>query len=128
MLTLARFTDFKMFCFIGNDEMDDSQLASSSCGGPMDGETLADPEDCVTPRPPTRTSRPRDSARKRTERRQNWIANQRKVAKNSGQAFINPDGELVVKPAEMRNPCSCKKDCFLKFGEDQRQAIFQNFW
>ncbi|XP_034250152.1 uncharacterized protein LOC117650682 [Thrips palmi] len=65
--------------------------------------------------------------RKRSRNSFRWKATVRKQLKNLGQPYTSAKGK-AMEGALMRNPCSCKSNCRHKLTEDQRKAIFTQFW
>lgn len=68
-----------------------------------------------------------DGTRKRKRSSITWQRNVQKTKRNSGEEYTTLKGKLV--PAKtLKNPCNCKKKCFEKIDELDRQAIFADFY
>lgn len=70
---------------------------------------------------------PVQNVRKKSLNPSQWVKAKLKEAVNFGLAYVNSSGKNI--PAKkLKNPCSCKKRCYLKVTEDQRQALFEKFY
>ena len=45
-----------------------------------------------------------------------------------GESYTSPFFGVEVQAREQGPPCACKKKCFEKFTQQQREKIFQCFW
>ena len=67
--------------------------------------------------------RPRKRPRKPTL----WKRNAAKSKRAKGESYVQSSGQ-VVDAAKPGPPCTCKKNCFSKFTDEERGKIFSGFW
>ena len=65
--------------------------------------------------------------RKRPRKPELWKRNVAKTKRAKGEAYVSGTGR-VVEAAKPGPPCSCKKQCFSKFTDEERKKIFSCFW
>lgn len=72
---------------------------------------------------------PEKRGKKRKRRSAEWAKRKAKLLRNSGESYKSRTGN-VVKAREMGPLCSnkCKLKCGTKFTEEQRRAIFTEYW
>ncbi|XP_077571339.1 uncharacterized protein LOC144195513 [Stigmatopora nigra] len=67
--------------------------------------------------------------KKRTSHQHDWLRSKRKEARNKGKAYMNtrgiavPEKNLVALPHHL-----CRLKCIEQISEEERRAIFHNFW
>ena len=66
--------------------------------------------------------------RKRKRQLELWEKNITKSKRAKGEAYISPSTGKMVSSSKPGPPCKCKKQCYTKFTDDERQRIFSLFW
>ena len=66
--------------------------------------------------------------RKRLRKPDLWKRNLAKTKRPKGEAYVSQGTGQEVEAAKPGAPCSCKKQCFSKFTEEERKKIFSCFW
>lgn len=69
-----------------------------------------------------------ENVKKRSRNPQNWIANQRKQARQNGQSYINSKGKVIEKKNIKNQICNCKYKCNLNISKEEREIVFQNYY
>jgi hypothetical protein len=66
---------------------------------------------------------------RRKSKPENWMRNQRKYAKNSGQSYVTSNGKCV-EAKQMKGNCgeNCRIKCSSKITEDKRKMSFDHFY
>ena len=66
--------------------------------------------------------------RKRKRQPEMWKKNVAKAKRARGESYTSPSTGKVVESAKPGPPCKCKKLCYTKFTDDERNKIFTCFW
>lgn len=75
----------------------------------------------------TKQSTLKQPGKKRVRQTDEWICNKRKQKSLSGKEYVNKKNKFVAAKI-MKPPCSCKKKCYDKISEIERQSIFNRYW
>lgn len=75
------------------------------------------------------TSNTKQKGKKRVRNEKNWKKCIRKQKRVSGKSYLNARG-VEVKGKTLKPPCkpTCRLKCYQRFSNEQRQAIFSDFW
>ena len=66
--------------------------------------------------------------RKRPRKPELWERNISKSKRAKGEAYLSQTTGRVVEAAKPGPPCSCRRQCFSKFTEEEKTKIFSGFW
>ena len=67
-------------------------------------------------------------ARVRPRHKQKWKKSMAKTKRNLGQEYISVKTGKSVVARTIGRPCSCRKKCFQRVGEENIKEIFSDFW
>nr|CAI5870559.1 unnamed protein product [Callosobruchus analis] len=75
-------------------------------------------------------SRTEKVGKKRIAKPDQWIKNQAKRVRNSGQAYVSSSSKKAAQERKILPPCAdkCRLKCVSKFSESDRLQIFENYW
>lgn len=66
--------------------------------------------------------------RKRPRKPELWKKNIARLKRAKGEAYVSLTTGRQVEAAKPGPPCSCKRKCFSKFTDAEREKIFSGFW
>ena len=64
----------------------------------------------------------------RRRRKPTWKKNVVKVKRNLGKEYVSTNTGKLVSERKIGPPCSCKKHCYDKVGDQNIKDIFDNYW
>lgn len=69
-------------------------------------------------------------SRKRQRYEQQWKRNEKKLKRNTGQAYTTTLHNKLIPQKKLKTPCnnSCRLKCYDVFTHEERERIFNSFW
>lgn len=71
---------------------------------------------------------PKVKTRKRLRKAECHKKSIAKKLRNSGERYVNVNGQITANKTFSDTPCSCKMACHEKITTEERQSMFQSFW